>query len=185
VVLLYTRFFEFSQQKLYRIFSQIHRQVPGVRFLIVGRGRKGEENRLLDAAKDGGFSDALVMAGWVEPADLPEYLSIGDVAIYPLDDTLVNRCKCPAKLTELLVNGIAVVADGIGQAKEYIHPANSESLCNAGDGEEMAAIAATLLTSPVSRRTLGESNRHYLLDNFNWHTYAIKLQNFYEEHTFQ
>ena len=39
VVLLYTRFFEFSQEKLHFLFAEICRQVPEVRFLVVGKGR--------------------------------------------------------------------------------------------------------------------------------------------------
>ena len=33
---------------------------------------------------------------------MPDYLATADVAIYPFTDSLVNSCKCPAKLTELL-----------------------------------------------------------------------------------
>jgi len=179
VLLLYTRFFEFNQQRLYQVLSEVHTRVPEVRFLVVGRGRQGEELRLLEAAKAGGYGDALIMAGWVEPADLPAVLSCGDVAIYPLDDTLVNRCKCPAKLTELLALGLPVVADRVGQASEYMDPARPEMLCRPGAGREMAAVAAALLADPDTRLTIGENNRRYLLEHFNWNRYADKLNNFY------
>ena len=115
VVLLYTRFFEFSQEKLHWLFGDIHRQVPGVRFLVVGKGRANEEEQLAAAARSGGFAGSLIMAGWVEPEQLADYLAAGDVAVYPFADTLVNRCKCPAKLTELLLAGCPVVADRVGQ----------------------------------------------------------------------
>ena len=46
VVLLYTRFFEFAQERLHRAFVGICRQVPGVRLLVVGKGRHGEEELL-------------------------------------------------------------------------------------------------------------------------------------------
>jgi len=31
------------------------------------------------------------------------------VALYPFDDNLINRTKCPVKLTDLLYAGIPVV----------------------------------------------------------------------------
>ena len=40
VLLLYTRFFEFSQEKLHHVFAEVYRRVPEVRFLVVGMGQK-------------------------------------------------------------------------------------------------------------------------------------------------
>jgi glycosyltransferase involved in cell wall biosynthesis len=179
VLLLYTRFFEFSQEKLHRVFGEIHRRVPDVRFLVVGRGRNNEEAELLAAARAGGFSDTLVMAGWVEPAELPDYLAAGDVAIYPFADTLVNRCKCPAKLTELLLAGVPVVADRIGQVTEYIDPELSTLLCDPDDWQAMAERAALLLLDPDRRRALGESGCRYLLEHFSWRRFVERLAGFY------
>jgi glycosyltransferase involved in cell wall biosynthesis len=179
VVLLYTRFFEFSQEKLYRVFGEIQRRVAGVRFLVVGRGRNNEEAELLAAARAGGFSDTLVMAGWVEPAELPDYLAAGDVAIYPFADTLVNRCKCPAKLTELLLAGVPVVADRIGQVTEYMDPELTSLLCDPDDWQAMAERAAALLLDSDRRRALGESGCRYLLEHFSWRRFVEHLAGFY------
>jgi len=181
VALLYTRFFEFDQQRLHRVLDEIHRQIPGVRFLVVGKGRSGEEEQLLRAAEDLGFAPALVMAGWVEPAAIPDYLAAGDVALYPFDDTLVNRAKCPAKLTELLRAGVPVVGDRVGQIAEYIEPGSSGVLCDPGNWREMADGAARLLADSEKGRAVGDAGRCYLLENFNWTAYAAKLHDFYAE----
>lgn len=179
VVLLYTRFFEFSQVRLQRLFAAIVRQVPQVRFLVVGKGRQGEEAQLLAAAGEGGFRENLLMAGWVEPGVLPGYLAVGDVAVYPFDDTLVNRCKCPAKATELLMAGCPVVADRVGQLAEYIQPGLSGVLCEPGDEEAMAGETVALLHDAGRRQSLGAAGRTYLLANFAWRTYAGRLDQFY------
>lgn len=181
VVLLYTRFFEFNQEKLHSIFAEIVRRVPEVRFLVVGKGRNSEETLLLQAGERMGFAPALVMAGWVEPAELPDYLAAGDVAIYPFADTLVNRAKCPAKLTELLRAGVPVVADRVGQLAEYIKPEISGILCAPDDWQEMAARVVELLDAPERARSLGEQGRAYLLENFSWRDFAVRLQSFYGE----
>jgi len=182
VVLLYTRFFEFSQERLYQTFAAIHRDVPDVRFLVVGKGRNGEEDRLVAAAAERGFRDALLMAGWLEPAAIPDYLAAADVGIYPLDDTLVNRAKCPAKLTELLAAGLPVVADRVGQAAEYIQSGEAGLLCTPGDWQEMATAVTTLLSTPDRGRSKGEAGRRYLLDHYTWHTLAPALNDFYGRH---
>jgi glycosyltransferase involved in cell wall biosynthesis len=179
VLLLYTRFFEFNQEKLHNILAEIRRQLPQVRFLVVGKGRHGEEERLLQAAATLGFADVLHVAGWIEPAELPDYLAVGEVAIYPFDDNLVNRCKCPAKLTELLRSAVPVVADRVGQLSEYIEDGEGGILCQPDDWRQMASAAVELLRDPARRQEMGKRARGSILERFNWHRYATDLHDFY------
>ncbi len=180
LLLLYTRFFEFSQAKLHFLFTEIHRRFPSVRFLVVGQGRRGEEEQLLAAGREKGFFEALVMGGWLEPAEIADYLAAADLAIYPFDDTLVNRSKCPAKLTEILRAGVPVVADDVGQLAQYIKPGLSGILCHPDDWREMADQAVELLNDPLRSKALGAAGREYLLKNFTWKEYGEKLAAFYE-----
>ena len=179
VLTLYTRFFEFSQDKLHFVFAEIFRRVPQVRFLVVGKGRNNEEQLLAAAGREHCFGDAIVMAGWVEPAELPAYLAAGDVAIYPFADTLLNRAKCPAKLTELLLAGVPVVADGVGQIAEYLEPEISGMLCAPDDWQKMADRTVQLLEDPGLRCSLGAAGRRRLLERFNWQLLAGALDSFY------
>ncbi|TSK04278.1 MAG: glycosyltransferase family 4 protein [Geobacter sp.] len=181
VVLLYTRFFEFSQEKLHYLFAELFRRVPDVRFLVVGKGRNGEEELLREAARESGFERALVMAGWVEPEAIPGLLAAGDVALYPFADTLVNRTKCPAKLTEILLAGTPVVADRVGQLAEYIDDGRSGILCEPDDWQQMADRTVALLQEPERLRPLGEAGRAYLLEHFNWGDAARRLDAFYHD----
>lgn len=181
VVLLYTRFFEFDQERLYRLFTRIHEQAANVRFLVVGKGRDLEEEHLVAAARDRGFDAALVMAGWLDPAEIPDYLAAADVAVYPLDDSLVNRAKCPAKLTELLLAGVPVVADGVGQVKEYIRPGISGIFCDAANWRVMADGVIDLLSDRAKRLSLGAAGRNQLITYFHWQGLAGKLLEFYTD----
>ena len=183
VVLLYTRFFEFSQEQLHNVFAELARRVAGVRFLVVGRGRNGEEELLAAAAREKGFADRLFSPGWVEPADLPDWLAAGDVALYPFADTLVNRAKCPAKLTELMRAGLPVVADRVGQIGEYVEDGVTGILCNPDVPGEMVEHAADLLADPAGRRALGEAGRERILSRFNWRDAAARLDAFYDNLT--
>ena len=183
VLLLYTRFFEFSQEKLHFVFADVHRRLPQVRFLVVGKGRGNEEERLIAAGKAQGFGEAMVMAGWVEPAELPGYLAAGDVAIYPFADTIVNRAKCPAKLTELLRSSVPVVADAVGQISEYIEPEVTGRLCAPDDWQDMVDKTVQLLEDSRLRSSFGDAGRHRLLERFNWRLLACALNEFYEAAT--
>jgi len=46
-VLLYTRFFEFQAERVVEVFELVAAEVPEVKFLIVGKGLSGEEDKLL------------------------------------------------------------------------------------------------------------------------------------------
>jgi glycosyltransferase involved in cell wall biosynthesis len=179
LLLLYTRFFEFGQERLYQILEGIYRLVTGVRFLVVGKGRRGEEEGLAAAALERGFRDALLLAGWVEPAELPDYLAAGDVAVYPFADTLFNRAKCPAKLTELLCAGVPVVADRVGQIPEYLPPGLHRLLCAPDDRDEMVEKCVQLLADTELRRKASVLGKEFILANFSWGEYSKGLENFY------
>lgn len=180
VLLLYTRFFEFSQPRLYRVLEGVVRRVPEVRILVAGKGRRGEDEQLLRAATEGGFRNRLAVAGWVRPEEIPDLLAAADAAIYPLDDTAVNRAKCPAKLTEILRAGVPVVADRVGQVVEYLGGTPS-LLCDPEDPETMVAAAVGLLTGSATRTQMGTRGKEYLLDNFGWSRYALELEEFYRK----
>ena len=182
VLLLYTRFFEFDQERLYRVLDGIYRRLPSVRFLVVGKGRLREEERLIAASLVMGYRDALVSAGWVEPAELPDYLAAGDLAIYPFADTMVNQAKCPAKLTELLSAGVPVVADRVGQIPEYLAPELHSLLCATGDVYEMVEKCVELLTDEERRRKASLLVRGFILANFSWRDYSQRLDNLYRKH---
>lgn len=179
VLLLYTRFFEFDQDKLAFLFGEVFRRVPGVRLLVVGKGRNAEEELLRAAAADQGFEPALQLAGWVEPDRLPGFLAAADAAVYPFADTPINRAKCPAKLIELLRAGVPVVADRVGQIAEYIEDGVSGLLCDPDDWQEMADRAAALLLDPERRRLLGEGGAARMDEQFSWPGHAARLEGFY------
>jgi glycosyltransferase involved in cell wall biosynthesis len=174
LVLLYSRFFEFRQERLHDLFARIHARAPGVRFLVVGSGRNGEEEELVRAARLRGFEHALIMAGWVEPENLADMLAAGDVAPYLFDDTLINRTKCPAKLTELVNAGVAVVADRVGQLGEYL-PESSDTLCPPGDWQRMAEQVARLLVDHPLRRNRAMEQYAHLHARFSWERLAAQL----------
>lgn len=179
LVLLYTRFFEFEQQLLYELLGEIARRSPVCRFLVVGSGPKGEKLALNDAAQRLGFSGRLLQAGWVEVSQIPDLLAAGDVAIYPFRDDLVNRTKCPAKLTELMLAGRAVVADRVGQLAEYIQDGRSGLLCNPGDWREMSERVLLLIEDAQLRQKLGAEARRRVLADFSWKDAAAALDDFY------
>jgi len=176
VILLYTRFFEYRVERVVEVLKLVRKELGDVRLLVVGRGEFGEEEELKDLVAREGLGKSVVFAGWIEPEDLPGYLMVGDVAIYPFDDTLLNRAKCPGKLVELMVAGKAVVADMVGQIAEYIEDGESGVLVDSDDVRAFASSVVKVLKNDTLRRKLCENARKRILDVFNWGRLTVKVE---------
>jgi len=181
-LLLYTRFFEYKVERLWRIVEGVRARVPDVRLWVVGKGFFAEEETLLAQARTSGWQVAegttpapdadLVYAGLVPPEDLPAHFAQADVALYPFDDTLLNRTKCPVKLLDLLAAGVPVVADAVGQVAESIRHGETGLLVPPGDDAAFIDAVTSLLRDATLRQSLGERAAFDARDRFAWETLA-------------
>jgi glycosyltransferase involved in cell wall biosynthesis len=168
VVLLYTRFFEFRLERIVQILRRVAAQAPRAKLLIVGEGLFGEESDLDDILAAAGLSSHAVFTGWVEADRLPGYFAATDVAIFPYDDTTINRTKCSVKLTDLLAAGLPVVADAVGQNAEYLVDGQSGLLVDPGDDVAFADAVVRLLGDADLRAQLGAAAARRMREHFAW-----------------
>lgn len=157
VILLYTRFFEFPPERALNILGRVREHYPDASLLVVGKGLFGEEVRFLQEAQRRGLASAVEYVGWVDPQRLRDVFARAALAIYPFDDTLINRTKCPVKLLDLLGAGIPVVAEEVGEIRELIRHGETGWLVPPGDEEDFARAVVTLLGDPERRARLGEA----------------------------
>jgi len=179
-ILLYTRFFEFPVSRVVEVLKRVQKRVPEARLLVVGKGFSGEEEELLELARKAGLTDAVEYVGFVEPETLPAYFAQADVAIYPFDDTLVNRTKCPVKLLELLAAGVPVVAEAVGQNREYICHTETGWLVPPGDVDSFAEAVTRLLEDAQLRERLGQAAARDVRERFAWERLAETIERVYE-----
>jgi len=45
-----------------------------------------------------GLPSGVITVGHVPEAQLPSYLALADLALYPMQDNLINRAKSPVKV---------------------------------------------------------------------------------------
>jgi glycosyltransferase involved in cell wall biosynthesis len=114
------------------------------------------------------LTPAITYLGWVPAETLPSHFSRVDVAIYPFDDTLVNRTKCAVKLLDLLAAGVPVVAEAVGQNREYIRHGETGWLVEPGDVAAFAEAVVRLLRDAQLRQRLGEAAARDLRHRFAW-----------------
>jgi glycosyltransferase involved in cell wall biosynthesis len=180
VVLLYTRFFEYDVGEVIEVLARVVSELADVRLLVVGRGEFGEEDDLLRLTNERGLRDYVVYVGWVKPEEVRAYVEVGDVAIYPFKDTLLNRAKCPGKVVQLMSLGKAIVADKVGQIAEYIEDGKSGILVKPGDPEEFARKVIELLKNEERRKSVGKQAMNRIWDSFDWNRLTRRVEAAYE-----
>jgi glycosyltransferase involved in cell wall biosynthesis len=168
VVLLYTRFVEFRLDRIAQILRRVVAQEPRAKLLVVGEGFFGEEADLDEMLTASGLSGHAVFTGWVEAERLPGYFAASDLAIFPYDDTQINRTKCSVKLTDLLAAGLPVVADAVGQNAEYILDGDTGLLVPPEDDTAFADAVLRLLADPALRAQLGAVASRRMREHFSW-----------------
>ena len=176
VILLYTRFFEYNVKKIIKIFKSVQRELENVKLLVVGKGDFGEEKTLQNLALENGLQNSLVYSGWIQPEEIPLYLALGDVAIYPFDDTSLNKAKCPGKLIELMLAGKAIIAEKVGQIPEYIIHDESGILVKPNDLESFISGIVKLLKDRELRNKLGNHAKMRVERVFNWEKIAVNVK---------
>ncbi len=166
-LLLYTRFWEFNVSDLIIALAAIIIHYPTTRLLVIGRGERGEEHDMLRLAARAGIASAIDYRGWIEPAAIPALLATADIALVPLNDTLINRARCSVKLLELMAAGLPIVAGQVGQVSEYIEHQHSGLLVAPGDAAALARATLLLLEYADLRVRLGATAR-IAVNAFRW-----------------
>ncbi len=185
-LLLYTRFFEYKVPRLWHIVARVKAARPAVRLWVVGKGFFAEEQTLLRLAREAGWrvtekippapTDDLIYAGLAPAAALPAHFAQADLALYPFDDTLINRTKCPVKLLDLLAAGIPVVAEAVGELPQMIRAGETGLLVPPGDDEAFTAALLALLDDADRRQALGARAAVDVRARFSWDQLAARVE---------
>ncbi len=179
-VLVYSRLFEFDTARLAAVLAGIRAAVPNMAVLLVGAGLyEADAARFREQLAAAGLTDAVVDAGWVALEQLPATLAAADVGLYLMDDTLLNRTKCPVKLADMLAAGVPVVAEAVGQVTEYVRDGRTGVLCASGDVAGLVDGAVGLLIDRKMRELWGTAAHGDVATRFSWPEISRTLEDLY------
>lgn len=168
-VLVYSRLFEFDTDRLVAVLAGIVATIPDLAVLMVGAGLyEADRDRFRAQLAAAGLRDHIIDAGWTDLEQLPATLAAADAGLYLMDDTLLNRAKCPVKLADMLAVGVPVVGEAVGQVKEYVQPGRTGALVPIGDVAGMVRETVSLLANGDERTRRGVLARADIRDRFSW-----------------
>jgi glycosyltransferase involved in cell wall biosynthesis len=166
-VLVYTRFVEFGPEPLVHLLVSLTKGFPHARLVIAGRSADGNAEQTLErVARQAGVADRVSRLGWIDPAHLGAIARRCHVAVFPFEDTLVNRAKCSVKVLELLATGLPVVATAVGENRSYIRHGVTGFLVKPRDADTLAGAVQEAINDSghpgvVAQRSAREASSRY------------------------
>jgi glycosyltransferase involved in cell wall biosynthesis len=92
-----------------------------------------------------------------------------------MEDTLLNRTKCPVKLADMLAMGVPVVAEAVGQVTEYVVNGRSGTTFSTGDVVGITHELIDLLQNPARQAELAAGAKAHIAKHFSWEHLAERL----------
>lgn len=91
---------------------------PNVRFILIGKGP--ERAHLESMTADLGLQEVVAFTGFIADEELPGYLSASDVLLFPIEDTPINRARCPNKTFVYCAAQVPIVTNPVGEVKNAL-----------------------------------------------------------------
>ncbi len=152
----------------------IVRQVPRIRFLLVGDGilRRRFEQRIDQM----GLQRHFVFTGLVPPERVPELIAASDIAVHTSVWEGLARV-----LPQALIAGKPVVSFDIDGAREVCLHERTGLLVPPMATDRLAAAIVRLARDPELRRRLGETGRERFTDRFRHETMTQQIREVYAQ----
>jgi PEP-CTERM/exosortase A-associated glycosyltransferase len=139
---------------------------PNVRVLLVGGGP--QEGNLKALAERLGIAKQVVFTGRVPHDRVQKYYDQVDILVYPRYSMRLTDLVTPLKPLEAMAQGRLVLASDVGGHKELIADGATGWLFKAGDKQELASRALSLLEHSEEWAKIRENGRRFVEEERNW-----------------
>jgi glycosyltransferase involved in cell wall biosynthesis len=164
---------------LLKSFALILKRRPDARLVLVGDGQT--RSSVADTVAKDGLRDSVIMTGAIAHSQVPEMLSIADVAVVPSSPVTASLggTGTPLKLFEYMAAGKAIVATAHKESAEVIEDGHSGLLIEAGDADRFAEVTLKLINDHRERSRLGYNARQQAVKEYSWEAYTRRLEEIY------
>jgi glycosyltransferase involved in cell wall biosynthesis len=160
-------------------FALVLKRRPDARLVLVGDGQTRPS--VEDMVERNGLRHAVIMTGTIAHSQVPEMLSIADLAVVPSAPITagLGGTGTPLKLFEYMAAGKPIVATALNEAAEVIRDGETGLLVEAGNVIKFAEATLKLINDPAERRRLGQNAREKAVKQYSWEHYTRRLEEIY------
>lgn len=162
-----------GQKYLLEAFSQVIREVPNARLVIVGDGPLYDE--LKNRARKLGLLGKVFFTKEINHAELPKYYSAADLFVLPSTiDTIGNVETQGVVLLEAMASKCFVIGTNTGGIPDVISSENVGILVKNNESDMLAKKIIVVLSDSALRKRIAENAYRYVISNFSWKMIAKK-----------
>jgi glycosyltransferase involved in cell wall biosynthesis len=136
-----------------------------VHFLLIGEGP--EKQKLKELAAELGLTN-ITFHDQVPLEEMPDYVSLADLAVVTLRKSQVMAGARPAKAFVMMAGGKPIVLAAEGEAARLIQSSGAGVVVPPEDHESIANAIRTLLQHPSIAAEMGAAGRNFVVTNFQW-----------------
>ena len=164
-----------GQDSLITALPQILREQPQAHILMVGTGPY--KKHLEDLAEKFSVQDSITFLGRIQYADLPRYISVGDIFAMPSRSRLAGLEVEWLGIVYLEASacGLPVIAGNSGGAPDAVLEGKTGITVNGRDPSDIARAVKFLLDDPIRAKEMGQSGREWINSNWRWEIWATKF----------
>ena len=150
---------------LLRAFQLVNREIPKTRLIIVGGGK--DFNNLKHLSIRLSIDKVTHFIGRVSPEKVPEYYSIANVTVDPVNDNDSAKGRCPLKMFESWAMNVPFVSSSVGDREVLSGSPAAALLGDPGNVEDLAQNLLQLLIDPKLRSFLIKNGKKKV-QNYLW-----------------
>jgi phosphatidylinositol alpha-1,6-mannosyltransferase len=155
------------------ILAALHRDVPDLRYLVVGSGVKQQELERL--ARDLGVADRVRFLTNVPDGDLPALYNAADIYLGLSRPAELMVEGFGISLVEASASGLPVIAGSGGGIPDAVRDGETGLLVDATSPGPGLAAVRRLLDDPELCRRMGAAGRHAVETHYNWDRVAADV----------
>lgn len=165
---------------LIEVLKKVRIRHPAARLLVVGHSLRAQDRSALGSQIHGAnLGEAIVVAGPVDAAQVPDYIALAQVGVSPLPADLVFRMNSPVKLFEYMALAVPVVASDTPEQRAVIE-ASGGGFAVSHSVDAFAAAIDNLLDSPAAAAARGRAGRNYVRHERTFDVLTPRLAGYYD-----
>jgi glycosyltransferase involved in cell wall biosynthesis len=147
---------------------------PAYRLLVVGP--INEHVKALQAHKP--YRPHLVTVGAKPKEEMPQYLSLGNLTVLPLNDNLLAHSQMPCKVFEAMAMGLPVIGSAVSDLPQVLEGCGR--VVPANDTEALAEAIEEILSNQSLAEQMGEQARLKCINEYSAQATRVTLNNIVE-----
>jgi phosphatidylinositol alpha-1,6-mannosyltransferase len=164
-----------GQDSLISSLPQILQQHSDAHLLLIGTGPY--QKHLEDLAEKFSVQDSITFIGRIQYADLPRYISVGDIFAMPSRSRLAGLEVEGLGIVYLEASacGLPVIAGKSGGAPDAVLEGETGITVDGRDPAEIARAVNTLFDDPIKAKEMGQRGREWIISNWRWDKWSAKF----------